>query len=342
MLGGIILSVEEIPKEKLLWMYEKMLTIRISEEKAAEYFAAGKIPGFVHLYAGEEAVAVGVMANLRPDDVITSTHRGHGHFIAKGGSLKAMWAELLGRKTGACKGKGGSMHIADLDVGELGANGIVGGGIPHAVGAALAFKLAGVDRVAVSFFGDGASNQQNFHEGINLAAIWKLPVIFVCENNLYQISLPYSKQQTIKSVAERGKAYGIPGVEVDGQDVLAVYEVAKEAIERARRGEGPTLIEARTYRFKGHFEGDPQIYRSKEEIEWWVKNKDPIKLFEDKLLSKGIVTKEELKSIEEKIRKLVDEAVKYAEESPWPDPKEVLEDVYSTPTKGWLVWRWPI
>ena len=336
------MSIEEIPREKLLWMYEMMLRIRRSEERVAEYFAAGKIPGFVHLYIGEEAVAVGVMAHLREDDYISSTHSGHGHFIAKGGSLKELWAELMGKKTGACKGKGGSMHIADLDVGELGANGIVGGGIPHAVGAALAFKLAGTDRVAVSFFGDGASNQQNFHEAINLAAIWRLPVVFVCENNLYQISLPYSKQQAIKSVAERGAAYGIPGVSVDGQDVLAVYEVAKEAIERARRGEGPTLIEAKTYRFRGHFEGDPQVYRSEDEIKWWMENKDPIKLFADKLIGKGIATEQELKEIDEKVKHEVAEAIDFAEKSPYPEPSDLYSDVFATPTKGWLIWEWPI
>ncbi|ACS90690.1 MULTISPECIES: thiamine pyrophosphate-dependent dehydrogenase E1 component subunit alpha [Thermococcus] len=330
----------EIPKEKLLWIYETMVKIREHEERVAELFAQGKIPGFVHLYIGEEAVATGVMAHLRKEDFITSTHRGHGHFIAKGGNIKASMAELFGKATGICKGKGGSMHIADLDVGELGANGIVGGGIPHAVGAALGIKLNGLDNVAVAFFGDGASNQQNFHEAINLAAIWKLPVVFVCENNLYQISLPYSKQQAIKSVAERAVAYGIPGVSVDGQDVFAVYEVAKEAIERARNGEGPTIIEAKTYRYRGHFEGDPQIYRSKEEIEWWKNNKDPITIFEKTVLEKGLLTKEELDAVREKVKKEIEEAIKFAEESPWPKPEELLEDVFSTPTKGVLVWQW--
>jgi pyruvate dehydrogenase E1 component alpha subunit len=290
---------------------------------------------------GEEAVAVGAMANLRDDDVITSTHRGHGHFIAKGGSLKEMWAELYGKRTGVCKGKGGSMHIADLRKGELGANGIVGGGIPHAVGAGLAFKLSKSDRVAVAFFGDGASNQQNFHEGLNLASIWRLPVVFICENNLYQISLPYSKQQAIRSVAERGSAYGVPGVEVDGQDVLAVYEVVKEAVERARKGEGPTLIEAKTYRYMGHFEGDPQVYRKKEEVEWWRKNKDPIELFKKKLLDMGI-SEEELRAIDAKVEEEVKDAVKFAEESPYPESKELYEDVFSTPTKGVLVWEWEV
>ncbi|USH00063.1 thiamine pyrophosphate-dependent dehydrogenase E1 component subunit alpha [Thermococcus argininiproducens] len=330
----------EIPKEKLLWIYEAMVKIREHEERVAELFAQGKIPGFVHLYIGEEAVATGVMAHLRKDDFITSTHRGHGHFIAKGGNIKASMAELFGKATGICKGKGGSMHIADLDVGELGANGIVGGGIPHAVGAALGIKLNGLDNVAVAFFGDGASNQQNFHEAINLAAIWKLPVVFVCENNLYQISLPYSKQQVIKSVAERAAAYGIPGVSVDGQDVFAVYEVAKEAIERARRGEGPTLIEAKTYRFRGHFEGDPEIYRSREEVKWWRENKDPIVIFERTVLEKGLLSKEELEKIKEKVRNEIEESIRFAEESPWPKPEEVLEDVFSTPTKGVLVWQW--
>jgi pyruvate dehydrogenase E1 component alpha subunit len=335
------LSREVIPKEKLLWMYEMMVKIRRSEEEASKHFAQGKIPGFVHLYIGEEAVAVGAMANLRDDDVITSTHRGHGHFIAKGGSLKEMWAELYGKRTGVCKGKGGSMHIADLRKGELGANGIVGGGIPHAVGAGLAFKLSKSDRVAVAFFGDGASNQQNFHEGLNLASIWRLPVVFICENNLYQISLPYSKQQAIRSVAERGSAYGVPGVEVDGQDVLAVYEVVKEAVERARKGEGPTLIEAKTYRYMGHFEGDPQVYRKKEEVEWWRKNKDPIELFKKKLLDMGI-SEEELRAIDAKVEEEVKDAVKFAEESPYPESKELYEDVFSTPTKGVLVWEWEV
>ncbi|KPU62834.1 acetoin:2,6-dichlorophenolindophenol oxidoreductase subunit alpha [Thermococcus sp. EP1] len=330
----------EIPKEKLLWIYEAMVKIREHEERVAELFAQGKIPGFVHLYIGEEAVATGVMAHLRKDDFITSTHRGHGHFIAKGGNIKASMAELFGKATGICKGKGGSMHIADLDVGELGANGIVGGGIPHAVGAALGIKLNGLDSVAVAFFGDGASNQQNFHEAINLAAIWKLPVVFVCENNLYQISLPYSKQQVIKSVAERAAAYGIPGVSVDGQDVFAVYEVAKEAIERARRGEGPTLIEAKTYRFRGHFEGDPEIYRSRDEVKWWRENKDPIVIFERTVLEKGLLSKEELEGIKEKVKNEIEESIRFAEESPWPKPEEVLEDVFSTPTKGVLVWQW--
>jgi pyruvate dehydrogenase E1 component alpha subunit len=330
----------ELTKDRLMWMYETMVKIRLHENKAAELFAQGKIKGFVHLYVGEEAVAVGVMAALKPGDVITGTHRSHGHYVAKGGDIKASFAELFGKRTGSNKGKGGSMHIANPDIGMLGANGMVGGGIPHAVGAALAFKLLGKDNVAVAFFGEGGSNQQNFHEAINLAAIWKLPVIFMCENNLYQISLSYSRQQLITSVAERGKAYGIPGVSVDGQDVLAVYEATREAVERARRGEGPTLIEARTYRFRGHFEGDPQIYRSKEEVEWWMNNKDPIKIFEKYLLERGIATREELDAIWKRVSNEVEEAVKFAEESPYPSPEELYDDVFAKPTQGVLVWRW--
>jgi pyruvate dehydrogenase E1 component alpha subunit len=330
----------ELTKDRLMWMYETMVKIRLHENKAAELFAQGKIKGFVHLYVGEEAVAVGVMAALKPGDVITGTHRSHGHYVAKGGDIKASFAELFGKRTGSNKGKGGSMHIANPDIGMLGANGMVGGGIPHAVGAALAFKLLGKDNVAVAFFGEGGSNQQNFHEAINLAAIWKLPVIFMCENNLYQISLSYSRQQLITSVAERGKAYGIPGVSVDGQDVLAVYEATREAVERARRGEGPTLIEARTYRFRGHFEGDPQIYRSKEEVEWWMNNKDPIKIFEKYLLERGVATREELDAIWKRVSNEVEEAVKFAEESPYPSPEELYDDVFAKPTQGVLVWRW--
>lgn len=329
-----------ISEEKLLWMYETMVKIRVHEERAAELFAENKVPGFVHLYVGEEAVATGVVANLKKEDFISSTHRGHGHYIAKGGDIKASMAELFGKTTGCCKGKGGSMHIVDLSIGELGANGIVGGGIPHAVGAAMGIKLNGLDDVAVAFFGDGASNQQNFHEGINLAAIWKLPVVFVCENNGYQISLPYSKQQIINSVAERGKSYGIPAVSVDGQDVMAVYEVAKEAIEKARNGEGPSLIEAKTYRFRGHFEGDPAIYRTKKELEWWKENKDPIIIFKKLLLEKNILSEDDSALIQKKKEEEIEEAVKFAESSPWPKKEDILKDVFSTSTKGVLVWEW--
>ncbi len=316
--------------EEKLWlqMYTTMLRIRRFEEKVVELFAQGKIPGFVHSYIGEEAVAAGACAALEPTDYITSTHRGHGHLIAKGGDLKYMMAELYGKKTGYCKGKGGSMHIADVDLGILGANGIVGAGIPIATGAALSSQLQKNGRVALCFFSDGASNRGTFHEGINMASIWKLPVVFLCENNMYGISMPQKRGMAIEDIADRASAYGIPGVVVDGNDVIAVYEAVKEAVKRARSGGGPTLIEAKTARWRGHFEGDPQIYRTPEEIEEW-KKKCPIKRFEEKLLKMGVLNEEKIKEIEDMIAKEIEEAVKFAEESPYPEPEEALEDVYA-------------
>jgi len=318
----------EISKDTLLWMYSNMLTIRRFEERVGELFAAGKIPGFVHLYIGEEAVATGVCANLRQDDFITSTHRGHGHLISKGGDLKLMMAELLGKKTGYCKGKGGSMHIADLDLGMLGANGIVGGGPPIATGAALSAQYRGTDQVVACFFGDGAANQGTFHEGLNMSSIWKLPVIFVCENNHYGISLHQHRHMNVADIADRAAAYDIPGVVVDGNDVIAVYEAANQAVKRARAGEGPTLIECKTYRQRGHFEGDPQIYKPPEEIQAWL-GKDPLPRFEAKLLEMGLLTPEKVQELDREIRARIDEAVRFAEESPYPSPEEITEDVYT-------------
>jgi len=315
-------------REELLNFYEKMVRIRKFEEKAAELFAQGKIPGFVHLYVGEEATAVGVCSNLTERDYITSTHRGHGHLIAKGGDLKLMMAELFGKKTGYCKGKGGSMHIADVGIGILGANGIVGAGLPIATGAAFAAKYLGQDAVAVCFFGDGASNRGTFHEAINLAAIWKLPVVYVCENNQYAISLAQKHHQAIRDISDRAAAYGIPGVAVDGNDVVAVYEAASEAVRRARRGDGPTLIECKTWRHKGHFEGDPRVYMDPAEHEDWLK-KDPIPRLARRLLELGYVTEEVLKGVEAAIAAEVEEAVRFAEESPYPEPSELTEDVYA-------------
>src|SRR2546422_2339045 len=268
-------SAQTLDKSQLLRMYEQMETIRVFEERAGKEFASGKVPGFVHLYAGEEAVAVGVCAHLTDDDYITSHHRGHGHCIAKGVSLREMAAELLGREAGACRGKGGSMHIADVNKGMLGANGIVGGGFPLATGAGLTAKHNGRGQVAVCFFGDGAANQGTFHEGLNLAAIWKLPVVFVCENNGFAESTPVSYHCSASDIANRAGAYEIPGIVVDGLDVFAVYEAAGEAVARARRGEGPTLIEAKTYRYYGHFEGDTILYRTKEELDAY-RQRDPI------------------------------------------------------------------
>jgi acetoin:2,6-dichlorophenolindophenol oxidoreductase subunit alpha len=319
-----------IDEKALLAMYQTMLRIRLFELRVADLFAEGKLPGFIHLYVGEEAVATGVCAHLNDGDYITSTHRGHGHLIAKGGDLKLMMAELYGKKTGYCKGKGGSMHIADVELGILGANGIVGGGPPIATGAAFAMQYLEKDNVAVCFFGDGASNQGTFHEGVNMASVWKLPVVFICENNYYGISLSQAHHQSIIDVADRAAAYDIPGVVVDGNDVMAVYEAAGEAIKRARAGHGPSLVECKTYRHRGHFEGDPTTYRSQEEVESWLK-KDPIPRFEASLKELGVLDDEGIAKIRAEIGKLVEEAITFAEESPFPDVSELLDDVYSGP-----------
>lgn len=323
-------QVKGIPlsREKAAWMYQKMLEIRKFEDKVHDLFGQGKIPGFVHLYAGEEAIAVGLCAHLDDSDSITSTHRGHGHCIAKGCDLNGMMAEIYGRATGLCKGKGGSMHIADLDKGMLGANGIVGGGYPLACGAALTAKYKQTGAVSVCFFGDGANNQGTFHEGINLAAIWKLPAVFVAENNGYGEATPFSYASSCKTIADRAIAYNIPGIRVDGKDVLAVYQAAQEAIERARRGEGPTLIECVTYRNYGHFEGDAQKYKKEEEKKAHLSEIDAIRKFRNDLLSGNLFTENELDEIEAAVDKAVEEAVAFSENSPYPEPSELLTDVY--------------
>jgi len=318
-----------LDKSLLLKMYEQMLTIRRFEERAGKEFAAGRIPGFVHLYAGEEAVAVGVCTHLSDDDFITSHHRGHGHCIAKGVDVQAMVAELLGREAGACRVKAGSMHIADVHKGMLGANGIVGGGFPLAAGAGLTAKFNGRGQVAVCFFGDGAANQGTFHEGLNLASIWKLPVVFVAENNGYAESTPVSYHMSCRDIAERAVGYNMPGVTVDGLNVLAVYEAAGEAIARARRGEGPSLIECKTYRYYGHFEGDTLTYRTKEELEAFMA-RDPIKAVRQSLQDRGVVTAEELNAIDQQVQERIDEAWRSAEAAPLPAPEEALTDVYVT------------
>jgi pyruvate dehydrogenase E1 component alpha subunit len=317
-----------LEKTKLLEMYQKMLAIRLFEEKVFELYGQNLVPGTIHLYTGEEAVAVGVCANLRKDDYVTSTHRGHGHCIAKGARLDKTMAEILGRKTGYCKGKGGSMHIADFSIGMLGATAVVGAGLPIAVGAGLSAKLRGTDQVVACFFGDGASNQGTFHEALNLAAVWRLPVLFICENNLYAMGTSQSRVMAIENIADRAAAYGFPGVVVDGNEVLAVYEAAREAVERARRGEGPTLIECKTYRQKGHSRFDPAAYRPKNEVETWL-GKDPIARFQTRLLETGMVSQQEIEKLKEETRTAVDEATRFAIESLLPDPSEALEDVYA-------------
>ena len=316
----------EISKETLLGMYRKMLTIRRFEERASELYAAGRMPGFVHLYIGEEAVATGVCASLTDKDFITSTHRGHGHVIAKGGKTDLMMAELYGRVTGYCKGKGGSMHIADVDLGILGATGIVGAGQPISVGAAFACKYKKTDAVAVCFFGDGASNRGTFHEAMNMASSFKLPVVFVCENNMYGISNYQKHHMNISDIADRAGAYGVPGVSVDGNDVIAVYEAASEAVARARRGDGPSIVECKTWRQRGHFEGDPGKYKDPEEQKAWLA-KDPIPRIEDKLIELGMATQADIDAMRAKVDEEIEAAIKFAEDSPEPGDDELLTDV---------------
>src|SRR5579883_1939230 len=305
-----------------------MLRIRLFEEQAGKLMESGKIPGALHLYVGEEAVAAGVMAHLGPEDQITSTHRGHGHLVAKGGDYKQMYAELFGRATGYCKGKGGSMHIADLDLGILGANGIVGGGIGIATGAALSAKMRGRGQVCVCFFGEGGINQGTFHENANLASIWKLPVIYFCENNQYAMSMSVKRATAVADIASRAAAYDMPGVNVDGMDVLAVYEATRQAVERARAGEGPSLIVATTYRFEGHNIGDPQPYRSRDEVEEWRK-RDAIERFGRFLIDEGIATRAEIEAIHQAVDQKIDEAVEFARQSPEPELSSLEDDVYA-------------
>lgn len=309
-------------------MYKNMLRIRLFEEKVRELDMQGKLPGFFHLYVGEEAVAVGACSAINRDDYITSTHRGHGHLIAKGGDLGKAMAELYARETGYNKGRGGSMHIAAPELGMLGANGIVGAGIPIATGAALSAKYQKNGKVAVCFFGDGASNQGTFHEALNIGASFNLPVVYVCENNLYGVSTRQTNVRKVVDIAERAKAYDMPGVIVDGNDVEAVYAAVKEAAERARKGEGPTLIECKTYRHYTHFTGEPDTYRPREEVAAW-KEKDPIKAYAAKLVAEGILKAEEIKEIQLEIEKEIATAVEYAENSPRAKPESALEDVYA-------------
>lgn len=318
--------------EELVGLLEKMLVIREFETTVQKHFAEGEIPGFVHLYLGEEAVGVGACSALGKEDYITSTHRGHGHLLARGGDIKKMMAEIFGKATGYNKGKGGSMHIADVSLGILGANGIVGAGLPIAAGAGITSQILDEDSVTICFFGDGASNRGTFHEAINMASVWNLPVVFVCENNMYAISMPQyradgRKGQNIKDVSDRAVAYGISGVTVDGNDVMAVREAVVEAVKKARAGGGPSLVECKTYRHRGHFEGDPTVYRSDEELEQW-KKKDPIDRFVKILKDQEIMDDDSYKELRDKVRGQIDEALQFAQDSPEPDISEVTTDVY--------------
>ena len=315
----------EVSKEKFREWYRKLMTIRRFEEKVDEFFRQGKITGAVHTSVGQEAVAVGVSAALEERDLVVATHRGHGHCIMRGADLKAMMAELFGRATGLCKGKGGSMHIVDVKRGMLGAMGIVGAGMPIAAGVGLAIKMQKTGQVCVCFFGDNASNGGPFHEAHNVSSLWKLPVVFVCENNLYGISVSVKKSTSVGDIAVRAQGYNMPGVVVDGMDVLAVYKAAKEAVERARRGEGPSLLECKTYRFLGHSRGDPPYgpYRTKEEVDSW-KKRDPRLL----LIEQGGLSPEEVERFDKEVGEAIEEAIRFAEASPQPDIKVALEDVY--------------
>ena len=311
------------------WIYNKMNDIRNFEDRVHGLFAKGEIPGFVHLYAGEEAVAVGVCAHLTEEDSITSTHRGHGHCVAKGCDLNRMMAEIFGRKDGLCGGKGGSMHIADIDTGMLGANGMVGGGFALATGAALRNQYLGTDAVAVCFFGDGASNEGVFHEALNMAGIWKLPVVFVCENNMFGEATPQNYACASETIAQRAAAYDMPGKVIDGKNVIEVYDEVGDAIKRARKGEGPSLIECRTYRKYGHFEGDEQAYKATEGTEKEFADLDPIPRFREDAIEKGWLSKKKADEIEKASDKRIDDAIEFAEKSPIPDPEDLLSNVFA-------------
>ncbi|MER9374580.1 thiamine pyrophosphate-dependent dehydrogenase E1 component subunit alpha [Mesorhizobium sp. M0491] len=315
--------------EQLREVLHKMYLIRRFEEGAEECYTRGFIHGTMHLSIGQEASAMGICMPLAEDDQITSTHRGHGHCIAKGAEVKRMFAEFFGKTTGYCKGRGGSMHIADVGKGNLGANGIVGGGIPIAVGAALSSKMMKTGKVVVSFFGDGANNEGAFHEALNMAAVWKLPVIFVCENNGYGMSTSTARSTAVKNIAERAAAYSMPGVIVNGNIFSEVAEASHQAIARARAGEGPTLIESKTYRHRGHSKSDRNRYRTKEEIEDWMSNRDPITLFESELREFGFIDDKGIEAIRDAVAQEIAEGIEFAKASPSPDISETGNYVYT-------------
>jgi pyruvate dehydrogenase E1 component alpha subunit len=322
-----------LTSEQVLWMYRQMLRIRRFEERVNRLFLEGRMPGTLHLYIGQEACAVGVCEALRADDWITATHRPHGHAIAKGVSLDSMMAELFAKTTGCAGGYGGSMHTGDPAVGALTAIAIVGGNIPVAAGMALAFKMRRTGQVVACFMGDGATNEGAFHEGVNMAAIWDLPVVFVCENNKYGASTPVEQVVKLDRLSDRARGYGIPGVTVDGMDVQAVHGIVKQAVDRARRGEGPTFVECETYRFIGHSRSDTRGYRSREEEEQW-KQRDPIPQLAEQLLQKGEVTPADIERIGSEVEAELDRAVEFAEQSPSPSPEDCLKHVFAGESTG--------
>ncbi len=321
-------------RDLYMMMLRRMMLIREFEENVKTMSRGGELVGMAHCYIGEEAVAVGACAALRDDDYITGNHRSHGHPISKGGDVRRAMAELLGKATGYCKGKGGSMHLADFDIGILGESGIVGSALPVAVGAAMGSKMQGNDRVVVAFFGDGASNQGACHEAMNLAAIWKLPVIFLCENNQYAVTTSFKDSVAVENISDRAAAYDMPGVLVDGQDVLAMYEATVQAVERGRAGLGPTLMEARTYRFEDHSEGLARIirepYRSDEEVDRW-RLRDPIVLHSRWLVEQAIASEDEIEGVRQEVEETIAEALQFARESPYPEVEDLMTDMYADP-----------
>jgi TPP-dependent pyruvate/acetoin dehydrogenase alpha subunit len=317
-----------VSPEMMVEMFRRMVRIREFELAAMDVFKRGWIKGTVHPYIGQEASGVGVCMALRPDDLIAGTHRSHGHNVAKGAESRRMMAEIFGRETGYCKGRGGSMHIAAFDTGSLGALAVVGSGIPIAVGAGLGFKMQGVDRVAVPFTGEGGTNTGNFHEGLNMAAIWDLPVVFVIENNHYAVSTRVDQVIRIKDLSERARSYGIPGVCVDGFDVLAVYDAAVQAVARARAGQGPTLLVTECYRIEGHYAGEPEVYRSRDEVNE-MRKKDPIPRFHQYLADGGVASPNELDAIVDEIKQEMVDAIAFAKASPMPDPSTAMDYIYA-------------
>jgi len=317
-----------LSRDQLLDALAQMMLIRAFEETAEQLYFQGLVHGTMHLSIGQEASATGAIMALRPDDYILSTHRGHGHCLAKGAQAAGMMAEFMGKETGYCRGRGGSMHMADVETGNLGANGIVAGGVPMAAGVGLSIKMQKQDKVLIVFFGDGAANEGAFHESLNLASIWNLPVIYFCENNQYGMSMPVKRAMNIKDISQRACAYGIPGVTVDGNDLAAVYEATQEAVDRARSGGGPTLIEAKTYRWKGHSKSDKQRYRTKEEVAAW-REKDPIRRIATRMKAQGWLSDEEFAQLEAQTAQTISDAIEFAKQSPEPEPSTILEGVYA-------------
>ncbi|HEX5810191.1 MAG TPA: thiamine pyrophosphate-dependent dehydrogenase E1 component subunit alpha [Anaerolineales bacterium] len=321
--------LNELPKEKLAWMLQRMCEIRYFEEKAEDLYIRGLVHGTMHLSIGQEAGSVGSIATLRPEDLIIHHHRGHGHTIAKGANLTTMMAEFLGREPGYCRGRGGSMHIADIPGGNLGATGVVGGGIPTAVGIALALQMRRSEQILLSYFGDGATNEGEFHESLNMASTWKLPMVFICDNNQYGMSMHVSKVMNIENISTRAASYGIPGITVDGNDVLAVYEAVLTADERARSGQGPSLVDCLSYRWRGHSKSDRNLYRTAQEIDDW-KHKCPIRRFKKVLVDATVMTEAEVEELDQAARIAVDRAAEEALTFPEPSPENMEDEVYAS------------